>query len=102
MLSKHSTNNRFANWWWTVDKTLLGCIIILIMLGIFLTFSASPAVALRIGYGSYHFIQRHLFFAPIALAVMIFLSMQRLKIIRRISLLGYLFAIFLVIPSRLT
>ena len=102
MLSKHNTNNRFANWWWTVDKTLLLCITALMVLGIFLTFSASPAVATRIGYNSYHFIQRHLFFAPIAFAVMIFLSMQRLKVIRRVSLLGYLIALLLVAITFIT
>ncbi|MBO7555995.1 MAG: cell division protein FtsW [Alphaproteobacteria bacterium] len=96
MLSKHSNHNRFANWWWTVDKTLLGCICALMLIGIFLTFSASPAVATRIGFGSFHFIKRHLFFTPIAFVVMIFLSMQRLKTIRRISLVGCLTALFLV------
>ena len=90
MISYHSNRSRISNWWWTVDKTLLTCICILMLIGIFLTFSASPAVATRIGYGSFHFIKRHLFFTPIAFAVMIFLSMQRLKIIRRISLLGCL------------
>ncbi len=96
MISYHSNRSRISNWWWTVDKTLLTCICILMLIGIFLTFSASPAVATRIGYGSFHFIKRHLFFTPIAFAVMIFLSMQRLKIIRRISLLGCLAALVLV------
>ena len=102
MLSKHSNHSRFANWWWTVDKILLGCICALMLLGIFLTFSASPAVATRIGFGSFHFIKRHLFFTPIAFAVMIFLSMQKLKTIRRISLIGYLIAMFLVCLTYVT
>lgn len=97
MLSTHGNRSRLANWWWTIDKPLLISICALMLIGIFLTFSASPAVATRIGYGSYHFIKRHLFFAPIAFIVMIFLSMQKLKIIRRLSLLGYLSAIVLVI-----
>ena len=96
LIFSHDNRNRLANWWWTVDKTLLSCISILVFLGILLTFSASPAVANRIGFDSYHFIKRHLFFAPVAYAVMIALSMQRLKFIRRLSLLGYLAAIFLV------
>ncbi len=96
MFSQHGNRSRLANWWWTIDKPLLICISTLMLIGIFLTFSASPAVATRIGYGSYHFIKRHLFFAPVAFAVMIFLSMQRLKIIRRLSLLGYVAAVILV------
>ncbi|MBR1648164.1 MAG: cell division protein FtsW [Alphaproteobacteria bacterium] len=102
MLSSHSNRSRLTNWWWTVDKTILICICALMLIGIFLTFSASPAVATRIGYGNYHFIKRHLFFAPIAFGVMIFISMQRLKIIRRMSLVGYLVAIFLVMLTFIT
>lgn len=93
----HRNKNILTNWWWTVDKALLTCITALIVLGIFLTFSASPAVANRIGYGSYHFIKRHLFFAPIAYAVMIALSMQKLKTIRRVALLGYVAAMVLLV-----
>lgn len=97
LIFSHNNRNLLANWWWTVDKVLLACISILIILGILLTFSASPAVAERIGFGSYHFIKRHLFFAPLAFAVMIALSAQRLKFIRRLSLIGYLVAVALVI-----
>lgn len=97
LIFSHNNRSLVANWWWTVDKTLLACISILIVLGILLTFSASPAVATRIGFDSYHFIKRHLFFAPLAYMVMIALSMQKLKFIRRLSLVGYLAAIALVV-----
>ncbi len=96
MLLSRGKNNFFTNWWWTVDKILLGCIIALITIGIILCFSASPAVAEREGFGSYHFIKRHLVFAPLALGIVIFLSMQKLKNIRRFALLGYLVAMILV------
>lgn len=98
-LFSHDNRNVLANWWWTTDKVLLSCISILFVLGILLTFSASPAVANRIGFDSYHFIKRHLFFAPVAYVVMIGISMQKLKFIRRLSLLGYLAAISLVIMT---
>lgn len=96
LLFSHNNRSFLANWWWTVDKVLLTCITILIVLGIFLTFSASPAVATRIGYGSYHFIKRHLIFAPFAYLVMLAISMQKLKTIRRGALIGYLAAMVLL------
>ncbi len=96
MLLSRGKNNIFTNWWWTVDKILLGCIVTLIAIGIILSFSASPAVAEREGFGSYHFIKRHLLFAPTALGIVIFLSMQKLKTIRRFALIGYLVAMILV------
>ena len=97
LIFSHNNRNILANWWWTVDKTLLLCLSLLLVTGTLLTFSASPAVAERIGLGSYYFVKRHLLFAPVAFAVMIFFSMQRLKFIRRMALIGYLAAMFLVI-----
>lgn len=94
-----SRNSRsaIANWWWTVDKVLLTLITIIIAIGIFLNFSASPSVANRIGVGSFHFIKRQLFFLPLAYGLMIFLSMQNLKNIRRTAIIGYVITIFLMI-----
>ncbi len=92
-----NSKSLIANWWWTVDKVLLSLVTILVAIGIFLNFSASPAVANRIGYGSFHFVKRQLFFIPLAYSLMIFLSMQSLKTIRRTAILGYIATIFLMI-----
>lgn len=96
-----SRNSRsaLANWWWTVDKVLLLLIGLIIFIGVFLNFSASPAVANRIGAGSFHFIKRQLFFLPIAVGLMLFLSMQNLKTIRRTALIGYVLTIVLMIMT---
>lgn len=94
-----SRNSRsvIANWWWTVDKTLLMLVTLLLAIGIFLNFSASPSVANRIGVGSFHFIKRQLFFVPLAYGLMIFLSMQSLKTIRRTAIIGYVITIGLMV-----
>lgn len=91
------SHNLLSNWWWTVDKTLLGLVSGLMVLGIFLTFSASPSVAHRVGFGSYHYIYRQCFFVPIAFGIMIFLSMQNLKFIRRFASIGYILALILTV-----
>lgn len=94
-----SRNSRsiLANWWWTVDKTLLTLVTLLLAIGIFLNFSASPSVANRIGVGSFHFIKRQLFFVPIAYGLMLFLSMQSLKTIRRTAIVGYVATLGLMV-----
>lgn len=96
-----SRNSRsiIANWWWTVDKVLLTLVTVIILIGIFLNFSASPAVANRIGVGSFHFIKRQLLFLPVTYMLMVFLSMQNLKTIRRVAILGYTVTILLMIAT---
>lgn len=96
-----SRNSRsiIANWWWTVDKVLLALLTALILIGIFLNFSASPSVANRIGVGTFHFIKRQLFFLPIAYALMLYLSMQSLKNIRRTAVIGYIVTIFFMVMT---
>ena len=60
-----NSRSQIANWWWTVDKVLLTLITVLIIIGIFLNFSASPAVARRIGVDSFHFVKRQMVFIPL-------------------------------------
>lgn len=36
-----------SNWWWTIDRWFLSAFVMLMVLGIVLSFAASPAVAER-------------------------------------------------------
>ena len=79
-----------AEWWWTIDKELLASLVLLLMVGVVLSFAASPPVAERLGLGPWHFIIRHGLFTIPALAVLVatsFLS-QRAARISAISVLG--------------
>lgn len=90
------SRGRLANWWWTVDKTTLSMVLGLTFIGAFLVFSSSPSVARRIGAPEYHFIKRQIVFIFAALGIIFFLSMQRLKNIRRIAIVGYVISLILV------
>jgi len=72
-----------ARWWWTVDRWTLGALMALIAIGAVLSMAASPAVAVRIGYDPLHFVKRHLAAVPIALAIMILVSLLSPRKVRR-------------------
>lgn len=94
-----NSRSQLANWWWTVDKVLLTLVAVIIAIGIFLNFSASPAVARRIGAESFHFVKRQLVFIPIAVSLMLYLSMQNLKFIRRTAIIGYVVTMLLMVMT---
>ena len=60
-----------AEWWWSIDRELLGALILLMTCGMVLSFAASPPVAERIGLSPWFFIIRHALFCLAALPVMI-------------------------------
>ncbi|HTQ34792.1 MAG TPA: cell division protein FtsW, partial [Stellaceae bacterium] len=64
-----------ARWWWTVDRWTLSALLALIAIGVMLSMTASPAVAVRIGYDPLHFVKRHLLAVPVALAIMFAVSL---------------------------
>jgi len=64
-----------AEWWWTIDKQLLAALALLLMVGIVLSFAASPPVAERIGLDAWHFVIRHAMFSAIALVVLVATSL---------------------------
>lgn len=90
------SRSRLADWWWTVDKVTLSLIMIITFIGAFLVFSASPSVARTIGYPDYHFIKRQIVFIFSALFLIFILSLQRLKTIRRIAIVGYVVTLALM------
>lgn len=92
-----NSKSLISNWWWTIDRTLLFCISALLLIGVFLLFTASPAVATRIGYDSFYFVKRQLMFLPIAYGGILFLSMQRMRSIRRFAIIAYIFFMFLLV-----
>ncbi|MGF7004832.1 putative lipid II flippase FtsW [Aminobacter sp. BE322] len=76
-----------AMWWWTVDRWFLAAFLMLMGLGIVLSFAASPAVAQRIGLDMFHFATRQIIFTIPALMVMIGVSFLDVRQIRRLSII---------------
>jgi cell division protein FtsW len=76
-----------ATWWWTVDRWYLAAFLSLMVLGVVLSFAASPAVAERIGLDSFHFVERQILFMIPALVAMIGVSFLSARNVRRLALL---------------
>ncbi len=81
-----------GRWWWTVDRWSLSGLLALMTLGIVLMFAASPASVARIPglENSFHFAQRHLVFLPVAVVLMVAVSLMEIRTIRRMAVIGLL------------
>ncbi len=75
-------------WWWTVDRAMLGCVILLMIAGVGMVASASPAVAQKIGVSDYHFLKKHLVFLCPSFVAVFVLSMFSPKMIWRFASLA--------------
>lgn len=73
-----------ANWWWTIDRSILAACLLLMGLGILLSFAASPSVAQRISIAdSFHFVKLHIKYTFPAFFMMIAVSFMAPHTIRR-------------------
>src|SRR5919198_2618892 len=86
-----------ATWWWTVDRWFLGAFLLLMGLGIVLSFAASPAVAERIGLDSFHFATRQIIFTLPALAAMLAVSFFNARQVRRMSIVMLILTLVLMV-----
>jgi cell division protein FtsW len=64
-----------SEWWFSVDRALLIAVLALVGIGIVLSLAASPAVATRKGLPTFYFVERHLVFATIGIALMLLASL---------------------------
>ncbi len=82
-------------WWWTVDRWSLAALIALMGFGAVLLLAASPAAGGRIGLDSFHLAQRQLMLLPLALGLMVGVSLMSPRGLRRIAVIGFVAAILL-------
>ncbi|MDB5621628.1 MAG: cell division protein FtsW [Devosia sp.] len=71
MMFSRAEKTPIAEWWWSIDRELLGALVLLLTCGMVLSFAASPPVAERIGLSPWFFIIRHAMFCALALPVLI-------------------------------
>lgn len=85
-------------WWWTVDRWLLGGVAVLMLMGVALSFAASPAAAVRMNLGDpFHFAVRQVIFAAIGAVILLGTSMMSPRGVRRAAFVIYIAAIVLMI-----
>jgi cell division protein FtsW len=93
--------SRLGVWWWTTDHIMLGTVAVLMLLGVLLSFAASPAAAARMNLGDpFHFAVRQCFFAAGAAAILIATSMLSPRGIKRAACVIYLcsIAVMMILP----
>lgn len=77
----------WGRWWWTIDRPLLGMLLLMMVFGVILVTTASPPVATRIDVNQYHFVIKHLQLIVPALVIMIGVSLMSLRMVWRFSTL---------------
>jgi len=87
-----------AQWFWTVDRALLGAALTLIALGVMLSFASSPAAILADESISdpFHYSWRMLVWATGGVGIMLTVSLLSPRGVRRIAVLALLGALFVM------
>ena len=85
-----------GQWWWTVDRWSLGAILAIMAFGVLLTLAASPPAAERIGADSFMFAKRQFLFLPMALCLMLAISLASPRHVRRMALLVFCGSVLLL------
>jgi cell division protein FtsW len=73
-LISRSDRGALARWWFTVDKLLLTCVLLLMAAGVIVNLAASPTVAARLDLEPLHFFNRHLAYLVPAALILLFTS----------------------------
>jgi len=88
-----------SEWWWTVDRLLLGAFVLLILCGVILSLAASPSVATRIGLDPFHFFNRHVLFLLPSLIVLVAVSFLSPRQVRRSALIVLAISVVLIVAT---
>ena len=98
MISVLRTDNSvLGRWWWTVDRWSMAALMLLSAFGAILVMAASPSVAERMQFDSFHFVHRHLATLGPALMLMLGVSLLSPVGVRRLALLLFVFGLLLMV-----
>ena len=86
MSFSRTDRSQLAQWWYTVDHALIAALLALVGTGVVLSLAASPAVAMKKGLPAFYFVERHVAFAALGIAVMLVVSLLDPRGIRRLCL----------------
>jgi len=92
-----SNNKMISQWWWTIDRGIIGAVMALIFIGMILIMAASPSVAEHINKDNNHFIIRQAVFMVVGVTLMVLISMLPVIVIRRAAVIGFLGCILLLV-----
>ena len=84
-------------WWRTIDKWTLSSIFMLFGIGLLLGLAASVPLASRNGLEPFYYVQKQAIFGGMGLATMIAVSMMSPETVRRLGVIGFLFAMVLIV-----
>src|SRR6056300_1400059 len=86
-----------SRWWWTIDHWNLIQIIILAIIGSIMVLAAGSSVALRNNLPELHFFIHHMYYLFISITAMIFATFLSSKGIIRLSIIGFILCLILLI-----
>lgn len=99
MLISRMDRGLLAGWWFTIDRTLLSFVLILMGLGVLASMAASPPVADRLGLDTFHFFHNQLLYMGIAVVILFGCSFLTAQGARRFALVGFCAGILLMLAA---
>jgi cell division protein FtsW len=89
-MMNRSDNSGFANWWFTVDRVALFCMLALTGIGLMLAFAASPAITGGpLTAGDFRYTIRQVVFAAIAVGILCGVSLMPPRQIRILAAMTF-------------
>lgn len=96
------SHNAVVKWLWTVDKVTLFVAFALLLIGIILDVTASPAVARRLNAADdYALVRKQIQFVVLSCGIILGMSLFSLQTIRRISILGFVALLGMLVATLL-
>lgn len=98
-MSRRTDRSVLADWWWTVDRTLVIAFVFLIVGGLVISFGASTPVAEHHKLDTFHFVKRHALFIVPAIPILVATAFLKPRAVRRLAGLVLLVGIALLLAT---
>ncbi len=92
---RHST--QLTKWWFSLDHTIIFTMLVILLTGILMVFSSSPAIALKNGFVINHYDNKHIFWVFLFLIIVFSVTIIDVSILRKLSFIALLMLLVMMI-----
>lgn len=100
MISR-AERSALGDWWWTVDRLMLGALALLMLIGMVLIMAGSPPVAERLGLPAFHFVHRQFLYLIPAVGIVLSMSFLSPRHVRRAAIVMFVIGMAMIVAALL-
>ncbi|MDR1609537.1 MAG: putative lipid II flippase FtsW [Holosporales bacterium] len=95
-MATRTLSSLLRRWITSIDRVILFSVLAIVAIGIWVSMSSTPAIAMKLSLSPFHFVIHHIIITPVACLLMVFISFLQARHVRKLAAIGYVVCLVVI------